>query len=66
MKNAEDYRVTLKSILELKIAELTKEGPYRENKYTYGEYLEGLNEGYLAGMEEALRVVEASQFLVDL
>lgn len=58
-----DFRKTLIAVMNMKISETEQSPVYEENKYNYGEYLEGLNEGYLAGMREALRVLEASEFL---
>ena len=61
-----DYKQTLEAIISMKITQCATDSPYKEGKYTYGDYLEGLNEGYVAGMREALRTLEASNFLVEV
>lgn len=64
--STKDYKQTLEAVLEMKIAQCATDSPYKEGKYTYGDYLEGLNEGYISGMKEALRTLKASEFLVEV
>lgn len=63
MRTAE-YKETLETVLKWKMNEVVANPVYEETKYAYGEYVNGLNEGYVAGLREALRTIEKSDFLI--
>ena len=63
MMTINDYITVMESILDNNIREAEKEPPYKENRYSIEEYIDGLNEGYVAGLRDALKSIENSHFL---
>lgn len=65
MKNAKEYRQLLQAVMAMKVAMNEKEGPYHVSKWTDEEVVAALNEGYVAGLKEAARVIRESDFLTE-
>ena len=65
MKTAEEYRAIIKAVFAMKLAGAEDEGPYTLNKWVSEEETAALNEGYVAGLRESLRVIEDSIFLLE-
>ena len=63
--NTGDYMKTLEAVFDMKIAEAERHPRYSLLSAVYEEYNSGLNEGYIAGLREALRTIQASAFLVQ-
>jgi len=65
-RTAEEYRKILKAVLTVKIAITEDAGVYRTNKWSDEAMVTALNEGYIAGLKECLRVIEESDFLTEV
>ncbi len=64
-RTAEEYRKILKAVLTVKIAITEDVGIYKTNKWDNKITTNALNEGYIAGLKECLRVIEESNFLTE-
>lgn len=63
MKTAKEYRDVMISVFEMKKVEA--EDTLDKNDSSFDSYNCGYLNGYLSGMMEAKRVLEASEFLTD-
>lgn len=65
MKTAKEYKAIIEAVFAMKLVEAEDEGPYTSNKWVSEEEAIALNEGYVAGLRESLRVIENSIFLLE-
>ena len=64
-RTTREYRNLMMAATAMKIAAAEDEGPYRVSKWTDEEVTNALNEGYVAGLKESLRMLEVSEFLLE-
>ena len=64
-RTTREYRNLMMAATTVKIAMAEDEGPYQVSKWTDEEVTNALNEGYIAGLKESLRMLEVSEFLLE-